>query len=59
MYTEVEINFFNNLPVGQAISNVYLLEKISTCPEKIDTISFELLTYGKKFAKLCTSWQKH
>ena len=35
----VEINFFDNLPVGQVLSNVYLPEKISTCPKK-GTLSF-------------------
>ena len=52
-YTGVEINFFNNLPVGQVISNVYLPEKISTCPKKKGTISFEF-NFGKTFVK-CTS----
>ena len=49
----VEINFFNNLPVGQVISNVYLPEKISTCPKKkgtVPTISFEV-NFGKTFVK--------
>ena len=32
--SEIEINFFNNLPAGQVISNVYLPEKLSTCPKK-------------------------
>ena len=32
--TGVEITFFNNLPVGQVLSNVYLPEEISTCPKK-------------------------
>ena len=47
--TAVEINFFNNLPIRQVASNVYLLKKIGI-------ISFEV-NYRKKFAK-CTSWQK-
>ena len=36
----VEINFFDNLPVGQVLSNVYLPEKISICPKK-GTLSFK------------------
>ena len=48
LYTGVEINFFYNLPVGQLISNVCLPEKISTCPKKIDTVSFEIANYQKK-----------
>ena len=53
----VEINFFNNLPFGQVISNAYLPEKISTCPKKkrYRTTSFEV-NFGKTFVK-CTSWQ--
>ena len=39
LYPGVEINLFNNLPAGQAISNVYLPEKISTCPKKIVMIT--------------------
>ena len=55
----VEINFFNNLPVGQIIVNVCLAEEISTCPKKIGTKSFEaMFTFGKKIVK-CTSRQKH
>ena len=30
----IEINFFDNLHVGQMLSNVYLPKKISTCPKK-------------------------
>ena len=30
----VEINFFDNLPIVQVLSNVYLPEKISTCRKK-------------------------
>ena len=44
----VHINFFNNLPVGQVISNVYLSEEISTCPKTIGTVSFEAVYFGKK-----------
>ena len=36
----VEINFFNNLPVGQVISSIYLPEKISTCPKKTKNNKF-------------------
>ena len=31
--SEVEINFFNDLPVEQVISNVNLPEKVLTCPK--------------------------
>ena len=55
----VEINFSNNLPVGQVIANVCLPEEISTCPTKMGTISFEAMyTFGKKIVKF-TSRQKH
>ena len=37
-FAGVEINFFNNLPVGQVISYVCLPEEISTCPKKKCTI---------------------
>ena len=46
--TGVEICFFNNLLVGQVISNAYLPEKISTCPIKIGAISFEAVYLRKK-----------
>ena len=47
----VKINFFNNLPVGQVISNVSLPEDISTCPKKIGTISFKAVYVWKKIVK--------
>ena len=37
----VEINFFNNLPIGQVITNAYLPVKISTCPKQIGTVNFD------------------
>ena len=40
--TGVEINFFNNLPVGQVIANVYLPGKISTCSKQRDTVHFDV-----------------
>ena len=46
----VEINFFNNLPIGQVISNVYLPEKILTRLKKIGTISIEL-NFRKTYVK--------
>ena len=56
--TGLKINFFNNLPVGQVISNVYLPEEILTCPKEIGTISFEVVYLWKKICKMyCTSWQ--
>ena len=46
-----EINFFDNLPVGQVLSNVYLPEKISTCLKK-GTLSFKVnLEKSTEFAK--------
>ena len=48
----VEINFFNNLLVGQVISNAYLPKKISTCPKKIGTLSFEAVYFWKKICKM-------
>ena len=50
--TGVEINFSNNLPVGQVISSVYLPEGILTCPKKKGTISFEALYLWKKICKM-------
>ena len=48
----VEINFFDNLPVGQVSLNVYLPEKISTCPKKNVLLSFEVnLEKSTEFAK--------
>ena len=47
----VEINFFNNLPVGQVMFNVYLLEEISTCPKKKATKKFEAVTLEKNLVK--------
>ena len=41
MISGVKIIFFDNLPVGQVLSNVYLPEKISTCPKK-GTLSFKV-----------------
>ena len=47
----VEINVFDNLPVGQVLSNVYLPEKISTCLKK-STLSFKVnLEKSTEFAK--------
>ena len=47
----VEINFFDNLPVGQMLSNVYLPEKISACLKK-GTLSFKVnLEKSTEFAK--------
>ena len=47
----VEINFFDNLPVGQVLSNVYLREKISTCLKK-GTLSVKVnLEKSTEFAK--------
>ena len=54
----VEINFFNNLPVGQVVSSVYLLEEISTSPKKIGTISFEAVYLWKKIV-ISSSRLKH
>ena len=52
-HTGVEINFFNNFPVGQVISNVFLPEKISTCPiKKIGSITFEAVYLWKKNCKI-------
>ena len=39
----VEVNFFNNLPVGHVISNLYLLEEISTCLKQIGLLSFKVV----------------
>ena len=47
----VEINFFNNFPVGQEMFNVYLLNEISTCPKKKPQKSLRLFTLEKKFVK--------
>ena len=33
-YQGSKLNFFDNLAVGQMLSNVYLPKKISTCPKK-------------------------
>ena len=44
----VEINFFNNLPIGQVKLYIYLPEEISTCPKKIGTMSFEAVYLWKK-----------
>ena len=49
--SRVKINFFDNLPVGQVLSNVYLPEKISTCLKK-GTPSFKVyLEKRTEFAK--------
>ena len=37
----VEINFFDNLRGAQILSNIYLPEKISTCPKK-GTLRFKV-----------------
>ena len=54
----VETNFVNNLPDGQVITIVCLPEETSTCPKKIDTISFEVVYLCQKMV-YCTSWQKN
>ena len=47
----VEINFFDNLPLGQVLSNDYLPEKNSTCSKKC-TLSFKVnLEISTEFAK--------
>ena len=41
IYTAVvKINFFNNLPVGQVITNIYLPKEISTCPNRNGRVHF-------------------
>ena len=58
-FAGVEINFFNNLPVGQVISYVCLPEEISTYrKKKMRNKSFKAVYLWKKYVK-CTSCKKH